>query len=197
MDIWLTSDLHLSHANIIKYSNRPFADTFEMDAALIANWNARVGKKDRVFLLGDVFFGRVRTQDAVLDQLNGNITLVTGNHDTGLVKRCQKTGSKRFVEITPYFELKDGTDFYVMSHYPMVFWNRSHYGSTMLHGHSHGGLEPESKRTGVRRLDVGVDVHGYKPISLSEIREILKDREWAKHHRAAMAETMEPLGEGE
>ncbi|MDP3564128.1 MAG: 2'-5' RNA ligase family protein, partial [Methanoregula sp.] len=40
-DIFLISDLHLGHANIIRYCSRPFlfADVTEMDRVLIANWN--------------------------------------------------------------------------------------------------------------------------------------------------------------
>ena len=182
-NIWVTSDLHLGHANVIKYSERPFADVEAMNAGLIAGWNERVNKKDRVYLLGDVFFGRVATQDHLLDQLNGVITLVTGNHDKGLVKRLTKSGHNRFVEITPYYELHDGKELFVLCHYPMVFWNKSHYGTTMLHGHSHGGLDEENLRANVRRLDVGVDCHGYKPINLDEVRAILKDRVAARHHR--------------
>jgi calcineurin-like phosphoesterase family protein len=37
---WFTSDLHLGHANIIRYCDRPFAAIEEMDAFLVAAWNA-------------------------------------------------------------------------------------------------------------------------------------------------------------
>ena len=48
MTTWFTSDLHFGHKNIIKYCRRPWATTAEMDAALIENWNAVVGKDDDV-----------------------------------------------------------------------------------------------------------------------------------------------------
>jgi calcineurin-like phosphoesterase family protein len=31
-DVWFTSDFHLGHFNIIRYCNRPFVDTQEMNA---------------------------------------------------------------------------------------------------------------------------------------------------------------------
>ena len=34
------SDLHLGHANVIKFDGRPFADVDEMDRMLIEMWNA-------------------------------------------------------------------------------------------------------------------------------------------------------------
>jgi calcineurin-like phosphoesterase family protein len=32
---WFVSDMHFGHTNIIKYEDRPFADTTEMDKELI------------------------------------------------------------------------------------------------------------------------------------------------------------------
>lgn len=39
MDIFVILDLYLGHANIIKYENRPYEDTEEMDNDLIERWN--------------------------------------------------------------------------------------------------------------------------------------------------------------
>lgn len=47
------ADLHLGHANVIGYDNRPFADVSEMDEALIRNWNNTVTAMDTVYVLGD------------------------------------------------------------------------------------------------------------------------------------------------
>ena len=38
------SDLHFSHKNIIRYDDRPFNDTDEMDRAMVELWNETVGK---------------------------------------------------------------------------------------------------------------------------------------------------------
>lgn len=54
--VYLISDMHFGHPNIIKYENRPFSSVEEMDAAIMNNWNATVGKDDKVFILGDVSF---------------------------------------------------------------------------------------------------------------------------------------------
>jgi len=71
--IFFTGDLHLDHANIIKYCKRPFSDVEEMNRTLISNWNNTIGKKDTVYFLGDLAFGRgSRTTDYWLEKLNGN-----------------------------------------------------------------------------------------------------------------------------
>ncbi|MCF6303155.1 MAG: metallophosphoesterase, partial [Devosiaceae bacterium] len=71
--IWFTADTHFGHQNIIKYSNRPFADVKEMDAALIENWNARVKKGDIVYHLGDVGLCAPEKLRKILDSLHGHI----------------------------------------------------------------------------------------------------------------------------
>ena len=45
---WFVSDTHFGHANIIRHCSRPFADAGEMDAAMVANWNALVRPDDDV-----------------------------------------------------------------------------------------------------------------------------------------------------
>lgn len=42
MNKWFTSDTHFSHANIIRYTGRPFQSVNEMDERLIENWNALI-----------------------------------------------------------------------------------------------------------------------------------------------------------
>lgn len=40
--IYFTADTHFGHVNVIKMSNRPFADINEMNKTLITNWNSFV-----------------------------------------------------------------------------------------------------------------------------------------------------------
>jgi len=80
MSIFFTSDTHFGHENIIKYCKRPFANAAEMDKALIRNWNRVVGPHDLVYHLGDFAVGG-GPAGPYLDQLNGRIILIHGNHD--------------------------------------------------------------------------------------------------------------------
>lgn len=82
--VYVISDLHLDHANIIRYCARPFSfsDVNEMNQVLVRNWNITVKSDDTVYFLGDMSFGRgSRPAEYWLKQLNGNIIFIKGGHD--------------------------------------------------------------------------------------------------------------------
>jgi len=180
------SDLHFSHANVIKYCNRPFKSAEEMDYKMIANWNAKVKQSDTIYILGDVFMCDELKAERILDQLNGQKILIYGNHDK-VIKRSEALRNK-FVKCVDYLEItvpdidtKHGKQFIVMSHYAMLVWNKSHHGSIMLHGHSHGTLKYPIEG---KILDVGVDVHNYSPITYEEVKRIMRTKisQFIDHH---------------
>ena len=57
--IYVISDTHFSHNNIIEYCDRPYKNTLEMNQDIIKKWNSVVTENDIVFHLGDVGFGLV------------------------------------------------------------------------------------------------------------------------------------------
>jgi calcineurin-like phosphoesterase family protein len=167
--LWFSSDLHIGHANIIKYCNRPFESADGMDEALISNWNARVQPGDRVILIGDIFFCQADRAREIMHRLNGNKELIYGNHDK-MIKN-QRSVQDLFTKIHPdlYQETIDGVLVF-MCHYPMLSWNKAHHGSFMLHGHVHS---PTPMDGTYRRYDVGVDANGYAPVSWNEIKSTI------------------------
>src|SRR4030067_761140 len=172
--VWFIADLHLGHTNVIKYSKRPFSDVHEMNETLIRNYNSVIQPGDRVYLIGDFSFQRPEDAKKTLARLMGQIYLIAGNHDKeGVFKECVG----RFVWIKYYFELKPGGQKMILGHYPFLTWNGCHRGTWNLHGHCHGSL-PDSVNTHARRLDVGVDVHNYFPISFEDVKKILDKKEF-------------------
>ena len=82
--IFITSDNHFFHYNIIKYCNRPFKTYQEMNEEMIKKWNSVVGVNDIVLHLGDFAFkGKAYL---IRPRLNGTIILIRGNHDTNINK---------------------------------------------------------------------------------------------------------------
>ncbi len=165
MTVWFTSDTHFGHANIIGYSERPFANVREMDDALVQRWNAVVAPGDTVWHLGDFVFRNSVPAERYLARLNGEKHLVWGNHDRPDVRTLAGwASSQAYAEITV-----EGTRL-VLFHYAMRVWNRSHHGAVHLYGHSHNSLPGDNQC-----CDVGVDnpMCGYRPVSLAEIARFL------------------------
>ena len=178
--IWFTSDHHFGHSRIIQYSDRPFKNVDEMDCKLVDNWNSLVSPDDFVFHLGDFTFGGVSAWENYRNRLNGDIFLIRGNHDRvqdGQIKHLFK-GVENYLEINVRdSEHSSGWQQIVLCHYAFRVWNRSHYGSYHLYGHSHGNLPDDPCSLS---FDVGVDCHDYKPISYSGVKKIMEKKNWTK-----------------
>lgn len=170
MTIFITSDSHFHHKNILDFEPRPFKTMEEMNSGLIEEWNHVVRKTDTVYHLGDFCFGGVNEWIDVLNQLRGNIILIKGNHDkTKIVNRVLKEGY-----LSEYHSL--GTVLKVegmilnLSHYPMLIGARPKNFS--IHGHLH------DQDTGVtNHVNIGIDSSFAKllqkpfgtPIELNEL----------------------------
>ncbi len=50
--MYFTGDTHFYHRKIIRYCNRPFTNTHEMNRFIIDEWNKTVGDKDIIYHLG-------------------------------------------------------------------------------------------------------------------------------------------------
>lgn len=187
MNTFFTSDTHFFHHAVISYSNRPYKDIQDMHDQLIYNWNNTVGSTDLVYHLGDFFLTTdLLLIDNVLEQLNGRIRLIKGNHDRWIkgIKRLKHASKiewiKDYHEENGYIgTIKTKT---VLIHYPMRAWNKSHYGSIQLHGHCHGNIDQENRN--LKRMDVGVDSEygQYAPIPLDYILDELLNRKETNHH---------------
>jgi len=65
------------------------------------------------------------------------------------------------------FKRNGHTYHFVLSHYAMRVWNKSHHGSIMLYGHSHGTLDADGKYGNT--CDVGLDTNNFYPYHIEEI----------------------------
>lgn len=187
-ELFFTSDTHFGHKNIIKYCDRPFATSEEMDEALIANWNSKVPTTGIVFVVGD--FSMNCPMNRVIEirkRLNGRIILIRGNHDDDVIKLNER--HKIFEEIHTRLDIRvsytdeNGDTSYVdieLNHFPSLVWNNSHKGSYQGYGHVHSkeaipGQDPF-------QTDVGVDGNNYTPLSLEDFcNKITKQRMEGMH----------------
>lgn len=173
-NIWFFSDPHYFHKNVIKFCNRPFLSVEQMNYTMLERYNEKVKPQDIVYFLGDFSFGTVEQTEEILKQLNGNIHFCRGNHDRPL-----NNLHKYFVSV---FDLKtisikdddaiNGIQHIQLCHYPLLSFDRQHYGSWMLHGHQHNNIPFDPL---VRRVDVGVDKWNFYPVSYEEIKMYIKE----------------------
>ncbi len=186
-NIFVSADHHLGHANIIKYTNRPFKDVDEMDEVLISNWNKVVGSNNLVFYLADLTLGDIETAAGYFKQLNGKIFVLANNwhHDKRWLPKnflgpmvleypdyVHSIGHVEIIFPLTVLEIpslgKDGHPLAItLCHYPLAVWDRKHYGGWHLHGHCHGSYQYSDNDY---VMDVGVDCTDYQPINLKDIK---------------------------
>lgn len=194
--LYFTADTHFGHGNIIQFCERPYRNVEEMDADLIHQWQDTVGDDDDVYHIGDVTLADFKTFTEYVRELTGQLHIIPGSHDTRWlhvwnervtwleedtlatsVKNVKTASGHQVLVYQPlhsmlkdsYKDLMDeeqAPPTIVLCHYAMRTWDRSHYNSWHLYGHSHGDLPSIGMS-----MDVGVDVWGYKPISLPLIAE--------------------------
>lgn len=156
MKYYIISDTHFGHKNIIKYCNRPFKNTKEMDYLLVKNWNNRVSDKDIVFHLGDFSYIGSKIFNKYWNQLNGKKILIRGNHD-----------SKHSIieEILIYYKKKT----ILLIHYPVSIPLKETNISLVLCGHVHNNWKYKIEENYVPIINMSVEVWNYTPISLDKI----------------------------
>ncbi len=167
-NIWFTADHHFNHSNVITYSKRPFANVEEMNEELIKKWNEVDKKGDTVYHLGDFSFSKAKQ---FKDRLNGQIHLIRGNHD----RESDEVYRKLFVSVSDIKIFKTFEPHIILCHYALRVWNKCHYGTWHLYGHSHGHL-PDYGLS----MDVGIDTNNYYPYSYEEIKEKMLQKDVIK-----------------
>ncbi|MDY4528982.1 MAG: metallophosphoesterase [Parabacteroides sp.] len=178
--LFFTADTHFNHTNMLKFCDRPFADVEEMNETIIARWNQVVGEEDHVFHLGDFCQGGSAEWTRLLDQLNGKIHLIVGNHD---LKNLRQGYIKRFEEVVmqQWIEVEDKMIY--LNHYPYLCFDGGYKPNVwQLFGHVHTrenntGLDAERLAyLYPTQYDVGVDNNGFAPVSYQEVKQIIEQQ---------------------
>jgi calcineurin-like phosphoesterase family protein len=174
--------MHLGHANIVKYCNRPFKDVQEMNEVLITKWNHRVKPGDTVFHNGDFCFknssggkageGLIHKSTYYTSKLNGNIVFIKGNHDRN---NSVRTIIDRIV-------IKYGPHFINITHVPENYDDNF---AINFVGHVHEKwkmrriyLPSQSEIGYVDLINIGVDQWNFQPVTFEEIYNVY--RAWSK-----------------
>ena len=173
--IYITADLHLGHANIIKYCDRPYEDVEEMNNDLIRRWNETVTDNDRVFFLGDFALSSAEQIIKWGNMLNGRKVMIYGNHDHHKPKVYYEAGFEHVSKWPIVIQNR-----FLLSHAPMFESSDSGVDPGNLiniHGHIHNKIE-QGPTISSASACVCVERWDYTPVDLSildkEIRKASK-----------------------
>lgn len=154
--IWIWSDLHFNHANIIKYCSRPFSDVNEMNNALLSAAQS-VPKDDLALIVGDFAMGRAAAVQTLWDVIQP-CRLIVGNHDQDVWKADLKFPWADAIQVF-FHEDRE----YWVTHYP-IRTEMIPENVINIHGHIHDKLIE-----GKKHINVSVEIMGYKPNNLTEV----------------------------
>ena len=176
MNIWITSDTHFNHKNILNFKDdkgnsvRSFSSVDEMNETIIERWNEVVKPGDKIYHLGDVFFGNIDWITNNWRRLNGKKRLIVGNHDN--ITNIVKSGMFEKVQMWRMFEEHNLLFTHVPVSHQSIFHDRVVHKKkplTNVHGHIHNNDSPNG-----RYLNVCVEKTDYRPINMNELIKTAK-----------------------
>lgn len=163
---YIISDTHFGHGKIIEYGQRPFDNVEQMNNRLVQCWNTIVDEKDTVFHLGDVrHHPDPHDEQYWFDKLNGDIVLITGNHDNppeGFDYHVLKSAV-----------IQHGKYEFYLEHQPVGF------SGWQIHGHAHNNdlMNYGFINHGTQRVNISAELLHYCPLSLTRLVRLLGESE--------------------
>lgn len=169
--VYLTSDLHLGHKNLVESLYNMTID--EHLFLLIKNWNNVVSKRDLVYILGDVSMEKYNScVDMFFQSTNGRKYLIAGNHDHW--KPIKTLYDNGFIQkIYGCLEYKG----FLLTHCPVEIKEIIDEGKQLCRGNIHGHIHDLKKN---EKLDpklyynVNIAFHDFKPVKFTDIEEHFK-----------------------
>lgn len=177
--IWITSDLHFNHDREFIWKARGFSHVQEMNEAIINNWNATISAEDDVYVCGDLCLGGAGMNcenQQLIEQLNGRLHIILGNHDTParieMYRFCKNVVEEpKHADMLQY----NGYHFY-LSHFPTLTANLEKESlkqcTINIYGHTHQRDRFFEGRPYMYHC--GVDAHNCYPVLLDDAIEEMK-----------------------
>lgn len=165
--VWVWSDHHLGHENVIRYTGRPFGTSREADQAML-DAASIVPPDDWLLFLGDVaMWHDPLAVQAWVSSCPGRKLLVLGNHDArghaDLPKRLEDWQRLGFESVSDCMILPCANDRVLwLTHYPLL-GGLVPQGVLNIHGHTH------QKKMEGRLVNVCVEQLDYRPRKLAEV----------------------------
>jgi calcineurin-like phosphoesterase family protein len=152
-NVFFTSDLHLDETASKVVQLRGFSDPLDHAAVIAQRWAMHVGRRDEVWVLGDIATGSHRYALSVLRGLPGRKHLIVGNHDAvhpmhrRFFRHLEEFGGV-FASVSMAGRRRIAGKDVLLSHFPYERdhsdppryrqWRLRNEGDWLLHGHTHG-----------------------------------------------------------
>ena len=177
--VYFTSDLHFYHDKDFIWQARGFKSIDEMNAEIVRRWNEIITVNDYVYILGDLTLENVEEGLKLIAQLNGNLHIIRGNHETDKkVEKYLELPNVVTVEFATIYKYKKAI--FWLSHYPTITSNYDDDKPWAKHlvclfGHTH--QEQPFYNDNPYMFNVGMDAHNCTPISIEEIIENIRNKQ--------------------
>lgn len=176
--IFLTSDLHFGHSKNFLWKPRGFTSSQEHDETIIHNWNSIITKNDDIYVLGDLMLENTEYGCACVEQLNGKLHLIRGNHDSD-VRWARYQGLSNVVELCGWATVIRYRKF----HFHLSHWstNTANYDDDnkglrakiiSISGHTH--KKEKFHNEDPLKYNVALDAHQNYPVLLDNIINDIK-----------------------
>lgn len=169
MSVYVISDPHFGHKNILKFRDKlPFSTVAEHDEFIMENILKTVRKRDKLIILGDVCFSKdsLSNLKTLIERIEV-VEIILGNHDN------ENNQRPSLIELTKVI----GNNIYGMKKYKNVWLTHAPIhpeelrGKFNIHGHTHGFSLSDP-----RYFNACCDVLDYKPIEFTKIVNALEQR---------------------
>ena len=169
--------IRFGHDRGFIYEPRGFSTVQENDETIVEKFNSVVQPNDDLYLLGDLMLGDNGQGLKHLRQLNGNLHILWGNHDTTVRKELYKD-LPNVAEVLGYAGMIKYRKWrFYLSHYPSITDNLNDLSKPWeqvkcLYGHTH--QKTNFYNDNPLLYHVGVDSHNCYPVSIEQIVEDIK-----------------------
>lgn len=179
-DIWVSSDPHFRHKNILKFTHREggerirpqFETIEEMDEYILQMHNETVKPGDKWYCLGDVMMGEKEGFAAFFAKLHGSKRLIPGNHDD--IKWLAAGGFFQKIQLWRVFREHGLVFTHVPVHASSLLRPMENDDQEVInvHGHIHQNKSPVGPY-----VNLSMEAIDYKPVHLEEIRNLWKKQQ--------------------
>lgn len=176
--IWFTSDWHFCHDREFIWGPRGFKNVYEMNEAIVKNYNEVVGPEDDVYMLGDAMLNDNEAGLKYIKQLKGKIHIICGNHDT-TTRLEAYNNCWNVVEVCTAKYLKIKKYSFFLCHFPTMTSNLDedkHLSQKLINLFGHTHQNTKFYKDMPTMYHVGVDSHNCYPVEFNTIIEDIRKK---------------------